>query len=67
MILTRKIDQAIEIKMGDEVVTVTILGVQRDRVKVGIAAPMTVTILRTELVGKPPSKDTMEETAEGAL
>jgi len=30
-------------------VTVTILGVQRDRVKVGIEAPLTVTILREEL------------------
>ncbi len=49
LVLTRKIDQAIKIRMGGETVTVTVLGVQRDRVKIGVDAPLTVTILREEL------------------
>lgn len=47
LILTRKIDQAIVIQ-GD--ITVMILGVERDRVKIGISAPASVTVLRDELI-----------------
>jgi carbon storage regulator len=47
LILTRKIDQAIIIQGN---ITVMILGVERDRVKLGIAAPESVTVLREELV-----------------
>lgn len=47
LILTRKIDQAIIIQGN---ITVMVLGVERDRVKIGIAAPMDVTVLREELV-----------------
>ena len=47
LILTRKIDQSIIIQGN---ITVMILGVERDRVKLGIAAPADVTVLRDELV-----------------
>lgn len=47
LILTRKVDQAIVIQ-GD--ITVMILGVERDRVKIGIDAPEYVTVLREELI-----------------
>ena len=47
LILTRKLDQSIIIQ-GD--ITVMILGIERDRVKLGIAAPDSVTVLREELV-----------------
>jgi len=47
LILTRKIDQSIIIAGN---VTVMVLGVERDRVKIGIAAPEDVSILREELV-----------------
>src|SRR5207237_1864099 len=47
LILTRKIDQSIIIQGN---ITVMILGVERDRVKLGIAAPEDVTVLREELV-----------------
>jgi carbon storage regulator len=47
LILTRKIDQAIIIQGN---ITVMVLGVERDRVKLGIAAPSDVTVLREELV-----------------
>ncbi len=47
LILTRKIDQAIIISGN---ITIMVLGVERDRVKLGIAAPADVTVLRDELV-----------------
>ena len=47
LILTRKIDQAIVIQGN---ITVMVLGVERDRVKIGIAAPAEVSVLREELI-----------------
>ena len=49
LILTRKIDQAIVIQ-GD--IKIMVLGVERDRVKIGIDAPANVTVLREELVAQ---------------
>ena len=49
LILTRKIDQAIVI---DGNILVRVLGVERDRVKLGIAADEAIIILREELVGR---------------
>jgi carbon storage regulator len=46
LILTRKIDQAIVIR--DDIL-VRVLGVERDRVKLGICAPEEIVILREEL------------------
>ncbi len=46
LILTRKIDQSIVIQGN---ITVMVLGVERDRVKLGIAAPVDITVLREEL------------------
>jgi carbon storage regulator len=46
LILTRKIDQSIVIQGNIQIV---VLGVERDRVKLGIAAPAEVTVLREEL------------------
>ena len=50
LILTRKVDQAIVIE-GD--IRIVILGVERDRVKIGIAAPPEVMVLREELCDEP--------------
>ena len=47
LILTRKIDQSIIISGN---IQVMVLGVERDRVKLGIAAPEEITVLREELV-----------------
>jgi len=47
LILTRKIDQGIVIAGN---IHVRVLGVDRDRVKIGISAPLEVTILRDELL-----------------
>ena len=47
LILTRKIDQSIIIQGN---IQIMVLGVERDRVKLGIAAPADVQVLREELV-----------------
>ncbi len=47
LILTRKIDQGIVISGN---ILVRVLGVERDRVKIGISAPIEVTVLRQELL-----------------
>lgn len=46
LILTRKVDQGIIISGN---ILVRVLGVERDRVKVGITAPGEVTVIRQEL------------------
>jgi carbon storage regulator len=46
LILTRKIDQGIIISGN---ILVRVLGVERDRVKIGISAPGEITVLRQEL------------------
>ena len=52
LILTRKIDQAIVIQGN---ILVRVLGIERDRVKLGIAADESIIILREELCqGDPP-------------
>jgi carbon storage regulator len=47
LILTRKIDQGFVISGG---IRVVVLGVDRDRVKLGVAAPADVLVMRDELV-----------------
>lgn len=49
LILTRKVDQGIVISGN---IRVRVLGVDRDRVKIGIEAPLDVTVLRQELLEK---------------
>ena len=49
LVLTRKIDQGIIISGN---IYVRVLGVERDRVKIGISAPLEVTILRQELLDR---------------
>jgi carbon storage regulator len=46
LVLTRKIDQGIVIS---ENIYVRVLGVGRDRVKIGISAPLDIAVLRQEL------------------
>ncbi len=46
LILTRKVDQSIIIESD---ITIVVLGVERDRVKLGIQAPAEVAVLREEL------------------
>lgn len=52
LILTRKIDQSIIIQgdLSQGNITIMVLGVERDRVKIGIDAPAEVSVLRHELL-----------------
>lgn len=47
LVLTRKIDQGIVISGN---IYVRVLGVERDRVKIGVSAPLDVIVLRQELI-----------------
>lgn len=47
LVLSRRTNETIQI--GDEIF-ITVLGVEGDKVKIGIAAPREVTILRGEIV-----------------
>lgn len=60
LVLTRKIDQGIVI--GGNII-VRVLGVERDRVKIGISAPLNVTVLRQELLDRDAPGE--PHTAEG--
>lgn len=60
LVLSRKIDQ--QIMIGDDI-TLTIVRIDQNRVRVGISAPRDVRILRGELT----AKDSACETAEFEL
>lgn len=60
LILTRKIDQGIVISGN---ILVRVLGVERDRVKIGISAPLEVTVLRQELLDRDRDKETQQQGA----
>jgi carbon storage regulator CsrA len=49
LVLTRKVDQGIVIAGN---IIVRVLGVERDRVKIGVSAPMDITVLRQELLDR---------------
>jgi carbon storage regulator len=60
LILTRKVDQAIVIQGN---ILVTVLRVERDRVKLGISAPQEITVLREELLARDAGANRQEGSA----
>ena len=50
LVLTRKIDQGIVISGN---IYIRVLGVERDRVKIGISAPLSVTVPKASSLGMP--------------
>lgn len=60
LVLSRKIGEIL--KIGDEI-EVQILDVNRGQVRIGIAAPKQVNIVRTELLNRPRKPETPEVTA----
>jgi len=61
LVLTRKIDQGIVISGN---IYVRVLGVERDRVKIGISAPLEITVLRQELLEREGGKKGANEAGE---
>ena len=55
MVLTRKTNQAIVLNCEDSVVKLKIIHVGRDKVSVGVEAPLSVKILREELTANSPA------------
>lgn len=53
LVLTRKPGERIKLTMGNTEVLVTVLSMDRNKVKIGIDAPEEVKILRTEIEGRP--------------
>ncbi len=47
LVLTRKPDEGLEINAGE--IVITVLSIDGDRVKLGIAAPRHISVLRSEL------------------
>ena len=60
LILTRKVDQGIVIQGN---ILVTVLRVERDRVKLGISAPEEITVLREELLARDADNNRQEGPA----
>ena len=62
LILTRKVNQGIVISGN---ILVRVLGVERDRVKIGISAPGEVTVMRQELWHEGEENQPFERKTDG--
>jgi carbon storage regulator len=57
LVLTRKVGSQVIIGEGPKAITMTIIDIDRGRIRLGIEAPREVPIVRTELLApKPPTK-----------
>lgn len=56
LILTRRVGETLVIGQGDQEITVTILGVKGNQVRVGTDAPKEVAVLRGELIEREQAK-----------
>ncbi len=61
LVLTRKIDQGIVIAGN---IYIRVLGVERDRVKIGIAAPKEIPVLRQELLDRDKAEASTNRTGK---
>lgn len=64
LVLTRKIDQGIVISGN---IVIRVLGVERDRVKIGISAPLNITVLREELLERDANNNKKEGEGRESL
>ena len=49
LVLSRKRNEQLVIRMGEQTVVVRVLALTRDRVRIGISAPLSVTVHREEV------------------
>lgn len=54
LILTRRVGEAVLVGEGDNAVTLTVLGVKGNQVRVGVVAPKAIKVLREELLDRAP-------------
>ena len=60
LVLSRKEGESVQI---DSTIQVTVVSINKGRVKLGISAPDHVNIVRDELIGREPSTAVMQEEA----
>lgn len=53
LILTRKLGQSIYVGEGENQIKITVVLIERGKVRIGINAPKTVSIMREELLSPP--------------
>jgi len=53
LVLSRKKDEKILLRVGDEEITLTVVRIDANKVRLGIQASESVLILRSELLDKP--------------
>ena len=54
LILSRKVDESIVIGSGENAIRVTVLKIHAGSVRVGVKAPPSVSVVRTELLDNAP-------------
>jgi len=68
LVLSRKKDEQIVIRIGGEMVVVRIVDMGRDRVRLGVIAPTTVTVHREEVARRLDDwQKELDELLEGAI
>jgi carbon storage regulator len=63
LVLSRKKDEQLVIRLGEETVMVRVLDVNGSRVRIGITAPRSVAVLRAEVARR--DQETQEAAAPG--
>jgi len=53
LVLTRRAGERIILTVGDTVIELETLGINRNQVRLGFKAPRSVAIVREEIIGKP--------------
>jgi carbon storage regulator len=67
LVLSRKTDEQLIIKLGDDTVVVRILNVGSDRVRLGIVAPRHVAVHREEVAKRIAQEEAEAELASAAV
>ncbi len=65
LVLTRRVDESVVIGTGPDAVVVTVVRVDRGAVRLGVAAPKSVSVLRSELAPRaadPPPPEVPSES-----
>jgi carbon storage regulator len=64
LVLSRKKDEQLIVKLGDQTVVIRILSVMRERVRIGITAPREVAVHREEVARRIEEEQKEHDAAE---